>query len=157
MAKRRRVPPRKNIIRNLAGLAAFLLVPALTFTNTAPALASDPFYQCRFMPLDCHSIAFAENQYYGVESNFSDHALTLPSSEVENAGHISNEIWLVTTNPGGVYPNGLWVEFGVARACSVFVPPPGSQTCSGLNGTSKYFKFSASEDKNGNFFSTPLT
>ena len=130
MAKCRRVLPRRNLIRNLAGLAALLLVPALTLTNAAPALATDPYYHCGTSQ-HCYSVAFANNSYYGVESNFSDNALTLPSAEVDGGGHISNEIWLTTTNGSTQDPPGLWVEYGVARGCSKFVAA--GQTCSGLN------------------------
>ncbi|MGI9004993.1 MAG: hypothetical protein ACR2FU_02140 [Streptosporangiaceae bacterium] len=142
------------MIRNFAGLTTFILaVSTLTLTYAAPALASDPFYECYFNQTHCYSIAAAENNYYGAESNFNDNSLTVPSSEVDNGSHMSNEIWLITANATQSH-TALWVEFGVARGCSKIVGP--GETCSGIGGTNYYMKFWATADQNGGFHFHPF-
>jgi hypothetical protein len=138
----------KNIIKSLAPLTALLAATALTLVYAPPAQAADPFYACHAAQ-HCYSIALASNNYYGVEANFNDNALTLPSSEIDAGSHVSNEVWLLTRLVSPV----MWVETGVARGCNKIVGP--GQTCSGINGSSKYMKFWAEADTNGLFYFHP--
>ncbi len=128
-----------------SALAALSLSSAVTFgLPAAPALAST-FYQCTSP--HCYDLGAENTTLSGLEGQWSDLSISMPSSEVENGYHASNEIWLNMFD-------GQWVEEGLARSCTMWVQL--DQTCSGIGGSDAYLQFWADYSTHGVFFFHPI-
>lgn len=93
---------------------------------------------------DCYSYhCYAEGNKVitasGLEAQWHDLALTMPDSEVQDFGHLTNEMWLNGDN-------GEWVEMGLSRGCSVNT---GGTTCLAAGGSDVYQQFAYEAGPNG--------
>jgi hypothetical protein len=135
--------PRAHACLPRAG-AVFLTVAALTalgITSPAPTALAQTYYNCKSP--HCYDIGQAVNDYAGIEGQWTDEPITMPSSEVQDGYHLSNELWLTMSN-------GQWVEEGLAVGCTEIVPL--GDTCSGIGGSDAYMQFWADEGVSNYYF-----
>jgi len=117
-------------------VAASAVVLCIALGAPSPVYAAS--YSCQNP--HCYSVLVANGSFSGAESQFHNESLTMPNSEVQDGGHLTNELWLVTQYSSNVV---AWVEEGLAIGCSVF-PGPG-QTCSQAGGAPEYQLFWADD------------
>jgi hypothetical protein len=145
----------RSVIR--IAIAVFMVI-AVSLTawaggSRAPvAKAAPPPYDCGALGYGdphCYSTGDQARSLVGLAGTWYDTALIMPTQEVEDIGHMSNEIWLATSNNAN-HPQ--WAEEGLSRGCSVNPLPGDPNKCwgtSSLNGSDAYMQFWADIDYGG--------
>ena len=132
---------------------AFLLVVGVPLWGVL--FGSQPLAHAASGVSHCYSEIVGNGSFSGAESQFHNEGLTIPNTEIQAGGHITNELWLLTHNSPSLTS---WVEEGLADSCTVFFYSGTRSSNHGVpeyqlfwadDGTSFYFHSKGAQSANG--------